>query len=269
MARRGTSLPALAGVIMLAGAALPAGAQEPAQPSYEAALRRLCPAKNLDFLPDDQISRTLAGFIRGLPEDRRRQVIAEGRDEVAACQGQEGACSARAAIAVLRRLGLAPELAKAVCALPVRCTEVSECGPDTTAAAPVPPPGSPPAEPDVAPVGMQGLLSKPPRPASPRDAALGFYRALGRGDGIGAEWFVIPEKRGSGAFVASDIERFYGSLPGPLTVVSAEQTGPSTVEVRYRFVTRGGGVCDGRSTVNVRDTPDGYRIARIDAPSGC
>ncbi|MEJ1936712.1 hypothetical protein WDZ92_41500, partial [Nostoc sp. NIES-2111] len=127
----------------------------------------------------------------------------------------------------------------------------------------------PPASPPRVASGDQDLPSTPPKPETPRDAALGFYRALARGDGIGAEWYVVREKRGSGPFVAARIERFYGTLPEPLTVLSAEEIGPSTVSVRYRFTAKGGAVCDGRSTVTVRETPEGYRIARIIAPSGC
>jgi hypothetical protein len=279
MQRRGTFASILIGISAFCSVG-PSGAQEPSHASYEATLRRACPAKNLDFLPTEQVSRTLAAFIERLPRDRRDRVVEDGRSEVAACGSGDGQCAAQAALGALRRQGLAGDFAREVCALPLRCTEVSECGPDTSSPTPGRVASADEALNDApraierrddgpAPLGPHGLLRTPPRPATPRDAALGFYRALGRGDGIGAEWFVIAEKRGSGPFVASNIERFYGNLPGPLTVVSAEETGPSTVAVRYRFVTHGGGVCDGRSTVTVRDTAEGYRIARIDAPSAC
>jgi hypothetical protein len=258
---------AIAG-LLFAGAGLlagPAPAQEAEAPSFEATLRQECPAKNLDFLPSDELAERIGGFIEGLPQQRREDVVEAGRSDVAACSG-DGACTTRAALGALRRLGLAAGFARSLCALPVRCAEVSRCGPDPDAAAPL---RSADAEIPEPPPPAEGLLRAPPRPATPRDAALGFYRALARGDGIGAEWYVVPEKRGSGAFVASGIERFYGDMPEPLRIVSAEETGPSTVSVRYRFTARGGAVCDGRSTVTVRETPEGFRIARILAPSGC
>jgi hypothetical protein len=295
----------LASAILLLGlAAWPAApraqdaAQEPQQPSYQGTLRRECPAKNLDFLPDDQTARSISDFIERLPEAKREDVVEAGRADVAAC-AHDGACTTRAAIAALRTMGLAADLARSVCALPLRCTDVGDCGPDTAAARPrsaandAPPPlaeepppplaeeppprvaenpplPAPVPEPPAAPVrGGSDLPSTPPRPETPREAALGFYQALARGDGIGAEWYVVREKRGSGPFVAARIERFYGTLPEPLTVLSAEETGPATVSVRYRFTARGGAVCEGRSTVTVRETSQGYRIARIIAPSGC
>jgi hypothetical protein len=117
--------------------------------------------------------------------------------------------------------------------------------------------------------GAGRLLEAPPRAASPREAVVGFYRALANGDGIGAEWYVVPGKRGRGAFVASEMERFYGGLSDPLRLVAIDPDGPETFRVRYTFGTAGGGVCNGRARVQVRRTEAGWKVASIVAPSGC
>lgn len=106
-------------------------------------------------------------------------------------------------------------------------------------------------------------------PVTARQAVEGFYGALGRGDGIDAASYLVPEKRGRGAFSAGAMQRFYGGLARPLALRSIEPLGPATLRVRYGFVARGGGACNGDAVVSVRATQTGTYIDGIRALSRC
>ena len=172
---------------------------------------------------------------------------------------------------------------------------------DTTAAGPSqppPPPGPtaqlppalpelpPPARPAPPPLPQEvtpapaAPVTAPPAPATAgaaaeavpfdgRSAVAGFYGALGRGDGIDAARFLIPEKRGRGPFSAAAMERFYGGLKRPLRLTDVRQVGTTTLRARYTFVTQAGAVCNGDSVVAVRPTREGALIESIRALSGC
>lgn len=122
----------------------------------------------------------------------------------------------------------------------------------------------PAAEPPSTP-----LADVAPGPATPAEAVTGFYRALGRGDGIAAAGYLVPEKRGRGPFSAAAMQAFYGGLRRPLVLQSVEEIGPGTVRARYAFETRAGSVCDGEAVLRVRAEPDGQFIQNIRALSGC
>lgn len=101
------------------------------------------------------------------------------------------------------------------------------------------------------------------------EAVEGFYGALGRGDGIAAASYLVPEKRGRGHFSAAAMQRFYGGLARPLALRSVAPAGPDRVSVRYDFVRRDGGTCDGRAIVRVRPSAEGTLIETIRALSNC
>ena len=64
------------------------------------------------------------------------------------------------------------------------------------------------------------------------------------------------------------MSRFYGDLPEPLSLLSANQNGADQVRVQYRFRSRGG-VCNGTATVALRREASDYLIQSIDADKGC
>jgi hypothetical protein len=346
-------------VLLLSAAAFTTAASALAQApsegvgiSFEAALKRACPAKNLEFLPPDVLAKTTDGFVAGLPQGEADQVRALAKDGVEACTGSaDDSCRTAALLGTIRYLRLSEPLAARFCALPLACTDWFACGDDRqqtasgAVAAPAPgapraddevtagqepeamaqepePPGpqrqvAPEARPEAPVVGRrivpraqeqraqeptarelaQGLDVPPEEdeapappppppptrrapqgdgvadvvvvPATPRQAVEGFYRALGRGDGIAAASYLIPEKRGRGNYSAAAMQRFYGSLPRRLALRSVEPLGPDTLRVRYDFATRGGGTCDGHAIVSVRPTPAGTYINAIRALSGC
>lgn len=142
-------------------------------------------------------------------------------------------------------------------------------------AAPTPPPRPAPARPRTAQAPQDFETAATPRPSAPegggtaRDAVAGFYGALGRGDGIDAAHFLIPEKRGRGPFSAQAMSRFYGGMRRPLRLEGVWQVGPSTVRARYNFVARDGSRCDGQAVISVRETAAGSQIESIRALSGC
>jgi hypothetical protein len=128
---------------------------------------------------------------------------------------------------------------------------------------------APPAAGQPAEAAPPTLAEAAPGPATPTEAVAGFYRALGRGDGIAAAGYLVPEKRGRGPFSAAAMQAFYGALRSPLVLRSVEEVGPQTVRARYAFQTRAGGACDGEAIVRVRAEPDGLFIQHIRALSGC
>ncbi|GGH21784.1 hypothetical protein GCM10007036_26320 [Alsobacter metallidurans] len=140
---------------------------------------------------------------------------------------------------------------------------------------PTPAPRPAPARPRTAQAPQDLETAATPRPSAPegggtaRDAVAGFYGALGRGDGIDAAHFLIPEKRGRGPFSAQAMSRFYGGMRRPLRLEGVWQVGPSTVRARYNFVARDGSRCDGQAVISVRETAAGSQIESIRALSGC
>ena len=80
------------GAIGLAAALLSAGASLAQVPSstnvsFEASLKQLCPAKNLEFLKPDILAKTTDAFVRALPADKRKRVSDLARPGAAACAG--------------------------------------------------------------------------------------------------------------------------------------------------------------------------------------
>jgi hypothetical protein len=100
------------------------------------------------------------------------------------------------------------------------------------------------------------------------DVVRAFYAALSAADGVRASSLVIPSKRATGPFSASEISRFYGLLAEPLTLTSVEPYGSSEFEVRYTFRTRSGR-CDGHAIVTVSTDWGSPLIERIKALSRC
>jgi hypothetical protein len=123
------------------------------------------------------------------------------------------------------------------------------------------------AQPVAAPPPSLGEVA--PGPATPAEAVTGFYRALGRGDGIAAAGYLVPEKRGRGPFSAAAMQTFYGGLRRPLVLRSVDEVSPGTVRARYAFETLAGALCDGEAILRVRSEPDGLFIEHIRALSGC
>jgi len=113
--------------------------------------------------------------------------------------------------------------------------------------------------PDVAPAGDA---------TAPVGVARAFYTALGRGDGVTAATLVEPQKRG-GNYAPAALSRYYGGMSQALQLLAAQQTGPSTVFVRYSFVAPGGRACNGAANVRTVEIGGQYFISGIQALNGC
>jgi hypothetical protein len=96
-----------------------------------------------------------------------------------------------------------------------------------------------------------------------------FYEALGSSDGVRAASLVEPEKRQAGPLSAGRINRFYGSLRAPLRLTSIYPLDPSTIFVRYQFVTAEGRPCSGAANVATTRQGDQVFIRGVRAYSGC
>jgi Domain of unknown function (DUF4431) len=109
--------------------------------------------------------------------------------------------------------------------------------------------------------------------AAPTQSAMttvqAFYAALSVGNGEEAAKFVIPKKRSSGPLSATAISKFYGNLPGPLTLVDVVATRSGEYRVRYRYVASGPRRCDGESIVRTTQVSGANLIESIKAVSGC
>lgn len=95
-----------------------------------------------------------------------------------------------------------------------------------------------------------------------------FYGALGRGDGTEASSLVIPEKRGSQAFSARAISRFYGGLSEPLRLTAITPLAPDVYRVSYRY-SAGRTRCDGAAVVRLASRTSRDLIRSIQALNGC
>jgi hypothetical protein len=124
-----------------------------------------------------------------------------------------------------------------------------------------PPAGPPPAR----------LASGPSVSSAARSMAVAraFYGALGGGDGYRAAAMIEPEKRGYGPLSGARMSRFYRSLAEPLRLTSLYALSPDTAFVRYRFATRGGGVCQGAANVITSRRGGQTFIRAIHAYNGC
>ena len=87
---------------------------------------------------------------------------------------------------------------------------------------------------------------------SPVAIVTGFYAALHRGDGLAAQDFLAPEKRGHGHYAPAAMSRFYGGLAEPLVLLSARAEGDHSVAAQYHFRS-GSGACNGTAVVELRD----------------
>ena len=145
----------------------------------------------------------------------------------------------------------------------------------------------PPAPPEPVPVEVAEATPSPPPPAlrvvrqpaervQSRSPAAGggeatvraFYGALRAGDGGSAAAQVVPEKRGSGAYSAGAITRFYGRLPEPIELTDVQPVGGGAYRVRYRY-SAGRSRCNGTAVVRTANRDGRDLIRSIDAQSGC
>jgi hypothetical protein len=125
----------------------------------------------------------------------------------------------------------------------------------------VAPPESPPSA-NVVPL-------QPPDVDQSMATVRAFYEALGDDDGPRAASLVEPERRGTGPLSAQRITRFYSSLRSPLKLTSIYPLDPSTIFVRYQFVTTDGRTCTGAANVATTRRSDQVLIRGIRAYSGC
>ena len=103
---------------------------------------------------------------------------------------------------------------------------------------------------------------------TPIGTASGFYAALSRADGFGAQTFLVPEIRGHRNFEPGAMSRFYGALSESLVLLTAQQTSVDQVRVRYHF--RGdSGICDGGAILTLRQVGTDLLIESIHAENGC
>ena len=84
----------------------------------------------------------------------------------------------------------------------------------------------------------------------PVNAVKAFYLALSKADGVSASAWVVPEKRGIGAYNATNISDFFAKLREPLKIVSIERTSNDFVNVKYKYTKYNGTVCLGDAKVN-------------------
>ncbi|WP_247895288.1 hypothetical protein [Azospirillum brasilense] len=148
--------------------------------------------------------------------------------------------------------------------------------PQPSSAATVVRPGQPAANPASIPQPVPSAdpaQSHPPTPRpQPTDgvaAVRAFYDALGQADAARANTYVIPEKRGSGAYDIASMTRFYGNMSVPVRLLAAEPIGRDTVRVRYHYVYVNGRVCDGAAEVALAERDGLALIERIKALNGC
>jgi hypothetical protein len=110
-----------------------------------------------------------------------------------------------------------------------------------------------------------------PLPSGQSDAietVRSFYAALGRADGNRASLLVLPEKRASGPFSASEITKFYGSLTEPLRLTNLISLGENKFQAdyTYRMAMRR---CEGAAIVTVTRRDGRPLIEGIRALKNC
>jgi hypothetical protein len=125
---------------------------------------------------------------------------------------------------------------------------------------------APPASPSSPQVGPS---LQPPDVDQSMATVRAFYEALSDDDGTRAASLVEPTKRGAGPLSAQHITRFYSSLRQPLKLTSIYPLDPSTIFVRYQFVTADGRTCTGAANVATTRRNDQVLIGGIRAYSGC
>ena len=105
--------------------------------------------------------------------------------------------------------------------------------------------------------------------SDPMATVLAFYRALSSADGESASAFVVPEKRGSGAFNEQNISKFFGNMRQPLQLTELRLMNGELFKVRYRYETSNGQICDGYAEVLTTNQYGRTFIKRIKALNGC
>ncbi|QCO17435.1 hypothetical protein D3869_19630 (plasmid) [Azospirillum brasilense] len=148
--------------------------------------------------------------------------------------------------------------------------------PQPSSAATVVRPGQPAANPASIPQPAASADPAQIHPPTPRPqptdgvaAVRAFYDALGQADAARANTYVIPEKRGSGAYDIASMNRFYGNMSVPVRLLAAEPVGRDTVRVRYHYVYVNGRACDGAAEVALAERDGLALIERIKALNGC
>lgn len=148
--------------------------------------------------------------------------------------------------------------------------------PQPSSAATVVRPGQPAANPASIPqpaASADPAQFHPPAPRpQPTDRVAtvrAFYDALGQADAARANTYVIPEKRGSGAYDIASMTRFYGNMSVPVRLLAAEPIGRDAVRVRYHYVYVNGRACDGAAEVALAERDGLALIERIKALNDC
>ena len=100
------------------------------------------------------------------------------------------------------------------------------------------------------PVAAAPAALPPPAGYDPVGAATAFYTALSEANGRAAVAWVVPEKRGAGAYVEANISKFYSGLREPLRILSIERIDTDHVGVKYSFTRPSGSSCAGAARVN-------------------
>lgn len=148
--------------------------------------------------------------------------------------------------------------------------------PQPSSAATVVRPGQPAANP--APIPQPAASADPaqihpptprPQPTDGVAAVRAFYDALGQADAARANTYVIPEKRGSGAYDIASMNRFYGNMSVPVRLLAAEPISRNAVRVRYHYVYVNGRSCDGAAEVALAERDGLALIERIKALNDC
>ncbi|MBK3736308.1 hypothetical protein GAY29_25045 [Azospirillum brasilense] len=144
--------------------------------------------------------------------------------------------------------------------------------PATAVVRPGQPAANPAPIPQAAPSADPAQLTPPTHRPQPTDrvaAVRAFYDALGQADAARANTYVIPEKRGSGAYDIASMNRFYGNMSVPIRLLAAEAAGRDAVRVRYHYVHVSGRACDGAAEVALAERDGLALIERIRALNDC
>ncbi|AEH63648.1 hypothetical protein [Zymomonas mobilis] len=95
-----------------------------------------------------------------------------------------------------------------------------------------------------------------------------FYTALGDGQGAAASALVVPEKRSTPAFLASNLTKFYGSLTDRIQLLDIAQESTNIFIVRYHYAAKSH-ICNGRASIMTSMRNGRNFIQSIHALNGC
>lgn len=129
------------------------------------------------------------------------------------------------------------------------------------------------AQPPIAEAAAPSAASDTPKEfrseyGTPATVIRGFYAALAEGNGDLAALAVVPEKTVRGAFSPSEMNRFYGNLREPITLVDLFRTGKTEYVAHYRYDATAQ-PCDGRAVITTVTRGQRFYIEKTRALNKC